>query len=229
MKLVIFDIDGTLVNSTNADDVCFFETFEEIHNIIIKNEEFTKYKQLTTGTDLELFRYIFNEFFTAPAKLTDTIEFKDYFYSELKKQYENNPKLFKEIGGAKDFIESLMKNTDVNIAIATGSWSDSALLKLKAIGLDTYSFPISTSDVYSNRKDIVLNAMTLAEEFYSSEGYEKIYYIGDAEWDFKAAQALNIEFIGVDHHNSKALSRLGVDKIIKNFKGDKALEYLGIK
>ncbi len=229
MKLVIFDIDGTLVNSMNIDDTSFFETFDELYNITIEKDEFVKYKEITSGTDMGLFKHIFSEFFTAPAKLTDTIEFKDYFISRIKKEYEDNPSLFKEIDGAKALIETLQKNQNVNIAIATGCWSDSALIKLKAIGLDIYAFPISSSDIHSSRKDIVLNALNLAEEFYSSEGYEKVYYVGDGAWDYKAAQLLNIDFIGVDSQNNNQLSALGVEKIINNYKNDKLLEFLDIK
>ena len=229
MKLIIFDIDGTLVNSLNTDDQCFFDTFDELHNINISKVDFTKYKEVTSGTDLALFKHIFNEYFTAPSNLKDAFEFKEFFVSKLKSAYTANKKIFKEIDGAKAFVESLQKNPDVNVAIATGCFGDSALIKLKAIGLDTYSFPISSSDVHPLRKDIILNAMNLAEEFYASSGYEKVIYIGDGLWDYQATQLLNIDFIGVDFNKNKILANNGVEKIVNNFKGDKILELLELK
>ena len=35
MKLLIFDIDGTILDSTEADDQCFIQTFKDLYQISV--------------------------------------------------------------------------------------------------------------------------------------------------------------------------------------------------
>lgn len=198
MKLIVFDIDGTISNTGIIDDICFFGTFDSLYNIAIEREKWNLYKIVAENTDLGLFRYIHTELFNRRPNLLETQNFKECFFRLLKSSYAEYPLLFKEIPGAKNFVDIVNSNEQWHIVIATGCWSESAEIKLKAIGLGQLNIPMSCSDALESRKHILNNACILAEEFYQSSGFEDIYYFGDGLWDYQAAKELNLKFVGID-------------------------------
>lgn len=198
MKLIVFDIDGTLSNTGIIDDICFFGTFDSLYNIEIDRERWGFYKVVAENTDLGLYRYIHTELFSRRPNLSETQHFKECFFRLLKSSYAEYPLLFREIPGAKEFVELIHRKEGYCLAFATGCWSESAEIKLTAIGLGNLNIPISCSDALESRTKIVSNACVLAEEFYQSSGFEEIFYFGDGLWDYQAAQALNLKFVGVD-------------------------------
>lgn len=48
MKYIIFDIDGTLTNTTQVDDKCYMNSFESIFKVNIKD---VQWDQITNVTD----------------------------------------------------------------------------------------------------------------------------------------------------------------------------------
>jgi len=213
MKLIISDIDGTLLNSMKIDDECFFETFVELYNYQPDLSRIDELKSITSGTDLGLFKHIYTEIFSKQPDLKDVFIFKERFISNS----------FIEIEGALGFYNELMRIGNYRFAVATGCWSESAVLKLNAIGFDTSKFPISSSDAMPLRKDIINRSMILAEEFYSDSGYEDIIYIGDGKWDLLAAQLCGIRFIGIGSQSEEVLMPLGAEFSFKDYSDLKGL------
>ncbi len=217
MKLIIFDIDGTLCNTEIIDDICFFGIFNSLYNCEIEKEKWNLYKILADCTDLAMFKYIHKELFNRTPELTEIQHFKDNFFTSLRSSWQTFPRLFGEVPGAKQFVENLYSRDDCKLAVATGCWSESALIKLQAIGLGHLNIPISCSDAIASRKHILSNACILAEEQYQSEGFDEIYYFGDGVWDYQSAKALNIKFIGVDYGNNNTFYDVVPDLIINNY------------
>lgn len=58
MKLIIFDIDGTLCHSKYVDDQCFIKAFEIVLGINITNTNWNNYKH---ATEFHITRQILNE------------------------------------------------------------------------------------------------------------------------------------------------------------------------
>ena len=172
---------------------------------------------MTDSTDLAMFRYIHKELFNRSPDLQEIQHFKTNFFNSLRSSYLSFPKLFTEVSGAKQFVEQLYNGEEWKLAIATGCWSESASIKLKAIGLEQLNIPISSSDAIMGRQHILSNACILAEEHYRSEGFEKIYYFGDGMWDYQSAKALDLKFVGVDFNNNNTFYDAKPDFVIKDF------------
>ena len=51
MKLIIFDIDGTIANTLGIDDFCFREMLNNLYKIDFTEEEWLQIKDETSGTD----------------------------------------------------------------------------------------------------------------------------------------------------------------------------------
>lgn len=217
MHLLIFDIDGTLSNTTNIDDECFIDVLYNCFRISLLMQEWTKYKVETTGTDEGLVKTIYRAKFRKQITKDELELFKEYYFKALLNEFEKSPEKFSEVKGALEMINYLSRDNNFRIAIATGSWRKSAEMKLNAIGISPQSFPLSCSDGITLRYYIVKNAIEMAKDFYMVKEFEKITYIGDGIWDYVTSQHLNINFVGVDSQKKGKLQVRGVEKVINDF------------
>ncbi|MGA2297485.1 MAG: HAD hydrolase-like protein [FCB group bacterium] len=211
--LVIFDIDGTLTDTSEIDDSLYRQTFFDLYNLKLLDNKWEEYKKLSShndnGTAINILRNELN---------IDDIQkelenFKSYFMILLK----NNSKKFTEIPGASDFFNELRANNNFIIGVATGSWRNSGIIKLNSIGISVDKIPYGNADLYNTRKEIISYVISQAKEMYNATEFTKITYIGDGEWDLVASRDLRIDFIGIDSRNDGMLKSLDVKKITNNF------------
>src|SRR5688572_8685467 len=149
MKLAIFDIDGTLTNTNSVDDGCFVRALSEAHAITGINTDWATYSHTTdSGITLQIFR---EKFGRAPEDL-ELEKFKSFFVNMLTEEYHSNSSSFTEIPGASGALTRLKREYDWAVAIATGCWRESALLKLRVYGDPVGSLSLRT---YSVRLSIV--------------------------------------------------------------------------
>ena len=99
---------------------------------------------------------------------------------------------FPAIHGATQTIDRLGRSTDYCVAIATGGWRKSALLKLESSGFDLDGIPLVSCDESPSRTEI----MSIALARLGSD-FESVTYFGDADWDRRACQALGWDFVPV--------------------------------
>lgn len=92
--------------------------------------------------------------------------------------------------GSIALIENIRKQ-GVPVAIATGDWQESSLLKLNSSGIPIEGLPMTTSSDYYSRAEIISCSIQKA-----GGNLENSIYVGDGHWDFKATQKLGIGFIG---------------------------------
>ena len=220
MKLIIFDIDGTIVNSVKADDECFKETFETLYRIDLSQTEWSEFKNVTdSGMTLEIFEKYLNR---KPTN-GEIVRIKKHFYELLV----NRTKEFSEIDGALKFIDRINKNPNFISAFATGGWKETALLKVNSIKLNINQSIIKTADDHFNRAKIIELAITESLSKVKIIEFESITYIGDGIWDFETTNELGIDFIGIDSKNNCKLKMAGVEKIVSNYlETDKIVNWL---
>ena len=99
---------------------------------------------------------------------------------------------FPEIPGAGQFINRLRDSKEHDIAIATGGWRMSALLKLETSELNVKGIPVFSCDDSPSRTEIMRIALSQL-----GNKYESVTYFGDAEWDRRACEILGWEFVPV--------------------------------
>ena len=80
----------------------------------------------------------------------------------------------------------------MRIAIATGCWRESALLKLRTSGFNIEGIPVATSDDSPSRIEMMRSALQMTG---SDTG--TVTYFGDAEWDQRACHDLGWNFVAV--------------------------------
>jgi beta-phosphoglucomutase-like phosphatase (HAD superfamily) len=138
MNLAIFDIDGTLTNTNSVDDGCFVKALSEAHAITDINTDWASYAHTT---DSGITAQIFHERFGRNPQDSELDKFKSCFVNMLNDRYHSNSTNFTEITGASVALNRLKRESDWAVAIATGCWRESALLKLIAAQIDIEGIP----------------------------------------------------------------------------------------
>jgi phosphoglycolate phosphatase-like HAD superfamily hydrolase len=216
MKLAIFDIDGTLTETNKVDDQCFVKAFAVSHNITGIETDWTKY---THVTDSGLVAEIFNQKMGRAPNVKDFLAFKNCFIKNLNDCALVDETLFDEVPNARIMLQKLSMEKDWAIALATGSFYDSAKLKLKKAKLEIKDFPITTADDAVSREEILQKAIEKSLEKYRLKKFEKIVSIGDGVWDLRTAKNLSLDFIGIaSGKRAEALRDEGANYIIRDFR-----------
>lgn len=210
MKLIMFDIDGTLVDSTGVDDHCFMQTFWDLHKLDLHEVDWSTFRDVT---DWGLSRDLFLQYYQRLPKFEELEALKNHFYALLK----TKKAAFEAIPGALAFVEALDAHPDFALAFATGGWPKSALLKCDTIGLDLRKHCFKNSEDHYQRQAIMQLAEAEAKAHYGQSSFEERYYFGDGLWDLKACQELLYQFIGVDHQANAKLKNAGAKRIIADF------------
>ncbi|MGH9872381.1 MAG: HAD family hydrolase [Pyrinomonadaceae bacterium] len=215
MKLAIFDIDGTLTNTNSVDEECFVQAFSEAHAITDIDSDWAAYPHTT---DSGITAHIFQERFGRNPKQAELDKFKSCFVNRLAAQYQSDSSSFAEVAGASLAVSMLRLDSDWAVAIATGCWRESALLKLKAANIDAEGIPAAFAEDGLSREDILKAALSQSLEQYEVSCFEKIVSIGDGLWDLRTAGRLNFAFLGVGCGESATrLQRAGARHVIEDF------------
>ncbi len=195
MHLVMFDIDGTLVQSDSFDDELYIQTINEVLDLKDFSPDWSTFKHITdTGLLDEILVNL---------KITDKVEeihanVKSRFI-ELTTQYLSKTKAI-AIPGAISFFETLKNRDDIIISIATGGWKETALLKLQSAGINIENITLASSSDHYSRVQI----MKIAEAPAHNTTLKSKWYFGDADWDKTACSELDYNFIligsRITHH-----------------------------
>ena len=189
-NLVMFDVDGTLVDSCGFDGVLYARAVREVLKIEV-DETWASYRNVTDSGILEelLVQY------RGGSSAEDARSAVKRLFVELTSDHiARRPSAIREIPGARALVDALITIPDVCVAVATGGWHETASLKLRAIGLAVEEFALATASDSVERTKI----MQLAEQ-RAMRGHVPVRrtYFGDGSWDKRAAAELGYRFIGV--------------------------------
>lgn len=187
MHAVVFDIDGTLLQSAAVDDTLYKEAVRSVLGSVRFRPSLEAYEYVT---DSGILKQIFDDN-SIPADPECTLAIKASFVGSLSAYISMNGP-FREIPGAKDALDLFRASKDHGVAIATGGWRETAVLKLKSAGFAVSGLPLATADDSHNRSEIMKIALSeLGTEFQS------VTYYGDGPWDRDACAALDWNFVAV--------------------------------
>jgi phosphoglycolate phosphatase-like HAD superfamily hydrolase len=205
MKYIIFDIDGTLTDTTEVDDRCFTQALEDVFNF--KGFE-TNYGHYTNTTDSGIIDQLFQEQHQRTYTEAERDAFIKHFCDLLADAYALENHCMKEIPKAAKIIQTLCKQEGLSIGLATGGWRESALFKLRCAGINISGCAAASfAQDAKARRHIIGNTIRQMNELHQLEvPLSDITYIGDGRWDYEATRQLGIGFIGI---NNKKLAEIG--------------------
>ncbi len=187
MKAIVFDIDGTLIESMAIDSDLYFSSIFAVLGPVEFRENLNDYDHVTDNGIIA--QVMADNALPPSSNIIDSI--RSRFVAGLTEHIETDGP-FPVIPGATQFIDKLRISKGHDVAIATGGWRLSALLKLETSGLDVKGIPVISCDDSPSRTEIMRIALSkLGNE------YESVTYFGDAEWDRRACETLGWGFIPV--------------------------------
>ena len=223
MKLVIFDLDGTLTRTNDVDGDCFIRAFMEILRLDDLNTNWDDYADVS---DEGVTRQIFIQRFGRPPVPEETGKIVDRFLELLGSCRRADASGFEEVRGAISILQRLRQDSSWSIALATGAWRRSAEFKIQSAALPVAGLPAAFSEDGPSREAIVRKAIERAERRH--QRFERIISVGDALWDVKTARNLGLPFLGIASGANAALLRdNGASHVIEDYSDpDRCLQYL---
>ena len=190
MRLVIFDIDGTLTQTMKADEECFVRSLAEVCGFDDVNTDWSRFKH---ATDSGIFHEIHEARTGRPPSPIEISRFRRHFVELLARVSSDAP--FAAVKGSPLLLSRLADSAEHRVALATGAWRASARLKMASAGLCYDDYPAASSDDAFDRESIIRLSMRRAAERYGRCG--SIVYVGDGVWDARACRNVGVPFIGV--------------------------------
>jgi phosphoglycolate phosphatase-like HAD superfamily hydrolase len=194
MHLIMFDLDGTLVDSNPVDSQCYLQALVDVFGFDLDtiDRDWGNYPHITDAGILDTLCQV--ELGRDP-NCQEIGAYQHRFLELLVLACSKQP--LQSIDGARAMLERLSIDPNYGISIATGAWKQTAQYKLQQTGLDGIISPMACSDDAHARVEIMQCAYQRATEFYQQARFTTVTYIGDGVWDGIASKHLNYHFIGI--------------------------------
>lgn len=204
--MIVFDVDGTLIGGEETDWKCFDASFVEAAGFRLTSTFFSSLKEVTAQAIVH--QALDGK--TPREKQRIETRTRQGYVARLERAIQDNPEAFPPIEGAICLLRNL-KSRGVQIAIATGDWEESSILKLSAAGIPFQDIPMATSSEHYRRADIIVSSVKKA-----GGDLLRCVYVGDGHWDLMASNSLGIPFIGCGTKLER-LEQHGAKYILKRF------------
>ena len=190
MHLVMFDIDGTLVDSAGFDSELYVEAVSSVLNVEI-DSDWNVYEHVSdSGILAEVLRRGWPD--SEHAELAARVQ--ERFVALVADYLRRAPGAVREIAGAKRLVDRLLRLPNVRVGIATGGWEPTAKLKLAQVGIGIERIGFASSTDARARTAIMRLA---AQRALHGVTCERATYFGDGVWDRRASMELGYDFVAV--------------------------------
>jgi phosphoglycolate phosphatase len=191
-KLLLFDIDGTLLRAEDATRQAINESFQSLFKI----EDSLKDMSFLAWTDLALFQEAAIKLIGRPFKDGEYAAFSREYAKRLQGQLRTCK--FYLMPGVAELLPLLARREDIVLGLETGNIEPAARLKLERGGISHY-FP--SGGFGSDSADRAQLIKTAIERACAVEkraiAHKDIYVIGDAPYDVSAAKKNGVNTIAV--------------------------------
>lgn len=216
-KLLLFDIDGTILNmKMGLSKNIFIDTFFDIYGFSISIEQMPRFSgntdlqilnQMadTVGLDKELIPKLINDFWDLKLE-----RFKEY----CTKEYIDL------VPGVEELLHNLSQNDEYHIALVTGNSQKNAYQKLSSYGLDKYFSDGAFGCENPDRNTLPLMAINRVNKRIKKEVYSNCNtcIIGDTLSDVLAAKTNNLKVVIIANKSDHLLfSQNQTDSIMTDF------------
>lgn len=207
--LIVFDIDGTLTDSIPT----YLPVITKVLGDIGLKDIDTDYDNYLHHTDLYALNYNYKRTFNKDAPHDLRYEVDALLETELLKW-----PAVQEIRGAITLLEKL-QSQQIPFAYGTGAFPKATAVKMTGSKVPFIPEVLATSLHNVSRVGFVKQAIEKAKGFYNRKQFDRIIAVGDGLWDLKAAQEMNIEFLGVGIKNKEVMLDNGCTNWVPDYRG----------
>jgi phosphoglycolate phosphatase-like HAD superfamily hydrolase len=214
LKLLLFDIDGTLILSGGAGLRAMTRAFEMIYDI---PAAFTGVN-LSGRTDSSILQDALLKFNLPHAPAVEE-EFKQRYFELLEEEMPLKVDGKRIMPGIAALLATLAERPDLYLGLLTGNWRTSGYLKLADFGLDRFFTFGAFADDSAVRDQLLPFAVArFADRYGLRPRPEEVYVIGDTPYDILCARPHGATAVAVAAagHSSSELSVYNPDYLFEN-------------
>jgi len=185
-KYLLFDIDGTLINTGGAGLKAMKSTVKSI----LGNEELLKDYSFAGKTDAQIMNDMIRKSGLDDNPETLSKLFEQTYIENLKTNLKNSDN-FKIYPNVNDLIDLYKKNEDFELALLTGNFETGAKLKLEHAGLWKYFKWGVFGNLSEDRVQLARDALKTITEKEEMINTKNIFIIGDTTNDIRCGKAID--------------------------------------
>ena len=216
-RLLLFDIDGTLLSTDGAARRAFHRALIEVYGTTgpIDHHPFNG------KTDPQIARELLTLAGLSAAAIDEKLpRLFDTYLAQLEKEVSATDHATRVHPGVRELLDALTGREDIVLALLTGNISRGAELKLGSAGLREYfAFGAFGSDC-EHRPGLPPVAVQRAKDITGTEFRGRdIVVIGDTPYDIRCGEALGVFTVGVatGGHEAEELLSVGADAVFEDF------------
>jgi phosphoglycolate phosphatase-like HAD superfamily hydrolase len=210
-RVLLFDIDGTLVSTGGAGAVAWKQAFQELHGIPADIGEFTDAGMTDPDVGARTFEAVLHRKPT-PHELAQLIQRRLEHLPEAIAE----SKKYRVLPGVPERLRQLSRDGHL-LGIITGNGDGAAHIKLQRADLNRWFTFGAYASAGLDRAGIVREAVQRSEAIIGGDvPNEQIFVIGDTPRDIDAAHAVGCTAIAVatGHYDREALRDAGAEHVL---------------
>jgi phosphoglycolate phosphatase-like HAD superfamily hydrolase len=211
-RILLFDIDGTLVSTGGAGAVAWKQAFEELHGIPADIGEFTDAGMTDPDVGAKTFEAVMNREPT-PRELAQLIQRRLEHLPEAVAESEG----YRVLPGVPERLRQLSRDGHL-LGLITGNGDGAAHVKLARGDLNRWFTFGAYATAGVERAGIVRRAVERGEAMLGKDvPNSDIFVIGDTPLDISAAHAADCTAIAVatGHFDADSLREAGADHVLE--------------
>lgn len=212
MKLVLFDLDGTLVTTGLAGKYGLDLAIENLYG----KKPVYPFEMLLGNTDTHNFHSVYKHIFGKNLSAAEFKKLKAEYLKVLpgvvKKQFKS--KKYSVIKGIEKFLAALSKNKNIALALGTGNFEEAAYIKLAPSKLGKYFKTGGFGTDSQVRAEMLAAGVRRAEKFFKTKFKpEDVFIVGDTPKDIVAAKAngYHSAVVLTAHSDRKTITRAAAE------------------
>ena len=224
MKLLLFDIDGTLMLSGGAGLRAMNKAFAQLYGI----NNVLDGLSLSGRTDNKI---IMDAYKRADMDFSyeELRRFKSVYFDAIKEEIQLDGPAKRLMPGIETLMPALSERKDVHMGLLTGNWEQSGRTKIDFFGLNDY-FPFGAfSDDSSERNELVPVALQrFRERIHVDIDPRDVYVIGDTPADIQCAKPHGVVSVAVAaaSHSIDVLQPFEPDVLLNDLSDTEAVLHL---
>jgi phosphoglycolate phosphatase len=220
-RILLFDIDGTLVSTGGAGAVAWKRAFEELHGIPADIGEYTDAGMTDPDVGAKTFEAVLHRAPT-PLELAELVQRRLEHLPEAVAESTG----YKVLPGVPERLKQLSREGHL-LGLITGNGDGAAFTKLARGDLVRWFTFGAYATAGLDRAGIVRQAVARGEATLGSDvPNSQIYVIGDTPRDIEAAHAIGCRAIAVatGHYDVDALRAAGADQVLETLEHELPLD-----